>query len=805
MELQSGASSLNRHCLGNSQLTRTAVASALIAVVLLAFIPFTAAALDPPSVEWSKTFANFEATSVIQTSDRGYALAGRSLSSGTAGIIKLDSSGTVQWDKEIGDAGSSAVSLAQSVDSGYVLFCEDGNVVTTDAEGNIISSFSVGVNGVRRGFVASDGTYFLVGNSYNGYGEAYAWLRRVDVHGNMLWNSNYTGGIHVSTVVETVDRGCALAGNSKTNFWLAKLDSNGNLQWSQNFAYGAATDEHFTYSMTTTKDGGFILAGTGFWQSSGGYIPWLIKVSPQGYEQWNLPYPQYSSDSFSAVVQTPDEGYLLAQAGGSTLTRTDSSGSELWHVFLGTGVAYVGPQDPSTGLIQTADGGYMVAEITSRNTVLTKISPEADIEAPLIKIMNPKEKTYEVSDLALTFTVNEQTSWIGYSLDGQQTVTIPGNTTLTGLSIGTHNITIYARDLSELVGTSETVQFMVTARFPTELTLVGIGVAIAMSIGFLLFVKRKRLSDYKKRGIRNILKNQNFSAVVSNRIVWTLIIISVCFILVFVQVFFPYVYYSFVNNSNSSFDVGVSYVYEQDSAEEIFDQVSRINDVGIDVIRVNLVCASVSPSHYKNTLTDVFFSAVRQLGVKVALIINNHDSNEDIDYYLDRWGNDLTYIQILNEPDVASSWDMGALFTDDEAGSRFEEVYSIVDQHQLPALHYTNFGPAFIARTNLPVQFSDRLDFVGFDVFMDSFLTLSPNMIRFLEKITDKQVVIAEFGISTSDDEAQTDYIIKGLNLFRNMGVRGCWLVYWNSVGNSYGIRGRLAEQKVGEWIAKKT
>ena len=206
-----------------------------------------------------------------------------------------------------------------------------------------------------------------------------------------------------------------------------------------------------------------------------------------------------------------------------------------------------------------------------------------------------------------------------------------------------------------------------------------------------------------------------------------------------------------------------------------------------------------------NTLSDVFFSAIRQLGMKVALIINGHSSPSDINYYLDRWGKDLAYVQILNEPDVASSWEIGALFTDDEAGSKFEEIYAIVEQHQLLAQRYTNFSPAFIVRTNLPIQFSEKLDFVGFDVFMDSFLTTSPNMIHLLQKITNKDVVISEFGMSTSNDATQSDYIIKGLNLFRNMGLKGCWIVYWNDADNNYGIRGRLAEQKVGEWIAQNS
>ena len=146
---------------------------------------------------------------------------------------------------------------------------------------------------------------------------------------------------------------------------------------------------------------------------------------------------------------------------------------------------------------------------------------------------------------------------------------------------------------------------------------------------------------------------------------------------------------------------------------------------------------------------------------------------------------------------------MGALFTDDEAGSKFEDIYTTVEQHQLSAQHYTNFSPAFIARTNLPIQFGEKLDFVGFDVFMDSFLTISPNMIQLLQKITSKDVVISEFGMSISNDATQSDYIIKGLDLFRNMGLKGCWIVYWNGADNDYGIRGRLTEQKIGEWIAQ--
>jgi hypothetical protein len=49
-------------------------------------------------------------------------------------------------------------------------------------------------------------------------------------------------------------------------------------------------------------------------------------------------------------------------------------------------------------------------------------------------------------DVSLTFSVNQPTTWMSYSLDGQENVTVKGNITLTGLSNGAHNLTMYAKD-----------------------------------------------------------------------------------------------------------------------------------------------------------------------------------------------------------------------------------------------------------------------------------------------------------------------------------------------------------------------
>jgi hypothetical protein len=297
---------------------------------------------------------------------------------------------------------------------------------------------------------------------------------------------------------------------------------------------------------------------------------------------------------------------------------------------------------------------------------------------------------------------------------------------------------------------------------------------------------------------------QGFVWFTNKSLVKNLLVITLCIMFLLVQIFFPYNYYASASrNPSSSFQVGIHYVYEQDNLDQIYGQVARIHDLGFKAIRISLEC---NPEYYNDTMndkTDKFFSATDNYALAVALVIQNDETAEKVNYYLDRWGSHLKYVQVMNEPESASSWDVGALFTDDEIISKFNLMYSTVESHRLPAQLYTNFGIGYILRSNVPIEASKKLDFVGFDVFMDSFLVLSPNFIQNLHKITNRDVVITEFGMSTSNDAAQSNFLIKGLNLFKSMGLKGCWLVYWNSAYDNYGIRDRLAEKAVGDWIAK--
>jgi len=90
----------------------------------------------------------------------------------------------------------------------------------------------------------------------------------------------------------------------------------------------------------------------------------------------------------------------------------------------------------------------------------------SDTTLPTISILSPENKTYDVSDVPLTFTVSELTSWIGYSLDGANNVTITGNTTIPIPVDGSHHVVVYANDTVGNVGASDIIYFTVDTTPP---------------------------------------------------------------------------------------------------------------------------------------------------------------------------------------------------------------------------------------------------------------------------------------------------------------------------------------------------
>jgi len=112
---------------------------------------------------------------------------------------------------------------------------------------------------------------------------------------------------------------------------------------------------------------------------------------------------------------------------------------------------------------------------------------------PAVAVFSPENINYTLNNVSLSFEVNKPAVWMGYSLDGLENVTINGNTTLSGLSNGLHNITVYARDEFENTGVSETVFFTVEVAIPfTLIPIVVVVCGVLAGAGFLLYRKRGR-------------------------------------------------------------------------------------------------------------------------------------------------------------------------------------------------------------------------------------------------------------------------------------------------------------------------
>ncbi len=117
-----------------------------------------------PLVEWEKTFGGNTddwGRSVYQTSDGGYIIAGYTLTrGGDIWLIKLDSKGNEEWDKNLGDMDWSeeeVYAVQQTKDGGYIVTGEDTKhnvpILKLDSNGNLVMERKLWSSARRRGSI----------------------------------------------------------------------------------------------------------------------------------------------------------------------------------------------------------------------------------------------------------------------------------------------------------------------------------------------------------------------------------------------------------------------------------------------------------------------------------------------------------------------------------------------------------------------------------------------------------------------------------------------------------------------------
>ena len=326
---------------------------------------------------WQKNYggsSNDSANSIIQTSDGGYIVAGDTFSSASGDVtgtnngesdfwvVKLDSSGTIQWQKNYGGSGREfANDIQQTSDGGYIV------------AGGTLSSASGDVTGTNNG-----------GRDY--------WVVKLNNSGTIQWQKNYggSGNEYLKSVRQTSDGGYIVGGytdssasgdvtgtnNGGLDIWVVKLNSSGTIQWQKN--YGGSDNDN-SYSVIQTSDGGYISAGRTNSSASGDVTGtnkgiadfWVVKMNGSGTLEWQKNYGGSDWDGADSILQTTDGGYFIAGYTDSStsgdvtganngngdmwIVKIDNTGTLLWQHNYG-GSDY----DEAYAAVQTNDMGFVM-------------------------------------------------------------------------------------------------------------------------------------------------------------------------------------------------------------------------------------------------------------------------------------------------------------------------------------------------------------------------------------------------------------------------------------------------------------
>jgi len=362
-------------------------------------------------IQWKKVlggFVNEGPRSILQTPDDGYLFVGYTSSndsdvSGNHGgdfdgwVVKLSSSGAIQWQKALGGSGRDEIWSAQlTTDNGFILAGRsssvDGDatsnngqidfwVVKLDESGEIQwqKSFGGSENDLATSVKpTSDGGYIIVGETAsndgdvtNLHGNIDFWVIKLSSLGALEWQKTLGGNNWdtASDVIQISDGGYVVVGyvgsapgditvyHGLFDWWVVKLSSSGELLWQKSLG---GSEPDYARSIVPAPTGGYIVAGgtqSSDWDAlgnNGGAQFWLAKISEEGALVWQKTYGGSMAEQCYSIGNTADNGFILT--GYTWSNDGDAAGTvlngkaELWVVKLSPG-----PTTPTTSPYPTSN------------------------------------------------------------------------------------------------------------------------------------------------------------------------------------------------------------------------------------------------------------------------------------------------------------------------------------------------------------------------------------------------------------------------------------------------------------------
>ncbi|MEO5647338.1 MAG: T9SS type A sorting domain-containing protein, partial [Chitinophagaceae bacterium] len=334
-------------------------------------------------IEWQKCYGSTEgdgAAFILRTID-GYIMVGDCSANngdvsgyhgglGDAWLIKINDTGTIQWQRTYGGSQSEAFTCIQTTsEGGYIV-------------GGVTNSNDGDVTGL--------------------HGQQDFWVIKITSTGVIQWQKCLGGSERegVEDLKQTIDAGYIAVGTTQSNdldvtgnngsndIWVVKLDSVGSLTWQKCFG-GSALE--FGASVLQASNGNYIVSGTvastngnvDLSQKKGFQDIWILRIGSTGDIIWQKIIGSTSSDAVSALELAGDGGYILVgNVGAATADATGNTvypNPDFWVIKLAVEVLPV-----RLGLFNV---------VLQNKVVLLKWQTETEINSSHFNIQRSREGT----------------------------------------------------------------------------------------------------------------------------------------------------------------------------------------------------------------------------------------------------------------------------------------------------------------------------------------------------------------------------------------------------------------------------
>jgi hypothetical protein len=346
----------------------------------LIIFPFAVFSQPAPEIEFQRCLGGTKnedgsalRSGLVEISDGSYVLAAITESNDgdvtgyhdlhDAWIVKINSSGTIEWQKCIGSG------LGNDVPCNLIKTSDNGFIVAGYTSSQDITGFHGGIMD--------------------------AWVFKLDSFGSIEWQKCYGGSKtdYAASIIQTSDGGYAFTGFTASNdgdvfgnhltispagdtsgyedMWVVKLTSGGEIEW-QYCAGGSNAD--YGESIIQTSEGEYVASGFSWSQDEGfGNHGWgdgyVIKLSSKGGFLWHKTYGGEFTDYINSILIAPEGGYIFVGVKNEHsvvqttsdlwIMKVDALGKTVWEkTYGGTHI------DGARSINYAHDGGYVIAGST---------------------------------------------------------------------------------------------------------------------------------------------------------------------------------------------------------------------------------------------------------------------------------------------------------------------------------------------------------------------------------------------------------------------------------------------------------